>query len=46
MTLRAFVFTVLGRAERRRLSLDGARWLRSGDARTLLELPSDVTVPR
>jgi GT2 family glycosyltransferase len=46
MTLRVFVFTLLGRAERRRLSLDGARWLRSGDARTLLEIPSDVRVPR
>lgn len=46
MALRALVFTVLGRAERRRLSLDGARWLRSGDARTLLELPSDAAVSR
>ena len=46
MTLRALVFAVLGRAERRRLSLDGARWLRSGDARTLLELPADGTVPQ
>jgi N-acetylglucosaminyl-diphospho-decaprenol L-rhamnosyltransferase len=45
MTLRALVFTVLGRAERRRLSLDGARWLRSGDARTLLE-PSGGPVPQ
>jgi GT2 family glycosyltransferase len=41
MSLRAIVFTLLGRAERRRLSADGARWLRSGDARTLLELPPD-----
>jgi N-acetylglucosaminyl-diphospho-decaprenol L-rhamnosyltransferase len=46
MTLRVFVFTLLGRAERRRLSLDGARWLRSGDTRALLELPSEGTVPR
>jgi hypothetical protein len=46
MALRALVFTVLGRAERRRLSLDGARWLWSGDARTLLELPSDGAVSR
>ena len=46
MTLRALVFTVLGRGERGRLSLDAARWLRSGDARTLLELPSDGAVPQ
>lgn len=46
MALRALVFTLLGRAERRRLSLDGARWLRSADARTLLELPPDGAVSR
>jgi hypothetical protein len=37
MQLRALVFTVLARAERRRLSADAARWLRSADARTLLQ---------
>ena len=46
MLVRAFVFGVLARGERRRLSLDAARWLRSGDARTLLELPSTKAVPR
>lgn len=40
MLLRALVFTVLARSERRRLSIESARWLRSGDARTLLEEPS------
>ncbi len=44
MALRAIVFTVLGRAERRRLSVDGARWLLSADARTLLEFPPDGAV--
>jgi GT2 family glycosyltransferase len=45
MLLRALVFAVLARPERRRLSLDAARWLRSGDARTLLEAPENGTRP-
>jgi N-acetylglucosaminyl-diphospho-decaprenol L-rhamnosyltransferase len=36
MRVRAFVFTIVGRPERRRLSLDAAAWLRSADASTLL----------
>jgi N-acetylglucosaminyl-diphospho-decaprenol L-rhamnosyltransferase len=38
MGTRALVFAILDRRDRRGLSLDGARWLRSGDARSLLEL--------
>jgi N-acetylglucosaminyl-diphospho-decaprenol L-rhamnosyltransferase len=41
MLVRGFVFGVLARSERRRLSLDAARWLRSEDVRTLLEAPSE-----
>jgi GT2 family glycosyltransferase len=36
MRFRALVFGVVGRSDRRRLSLDTARWLRSGDADALL----------
>jgi N-acetylglucosaminyl-diphospho-decaprenol L-rhamnosyltransferase len=36
MRLRALVFGILGRRERRALSLDAAAWLRSGDAGALL----------
>lgn len=37
MRVRAVVFALVGRPERRRLSLDAASWLRSADARSLLE---------
>jgi N-acetylglucosaminyl-diphospho-decaprenol L-rhamnosyltransferase len=37
MTLRAAVFGILRRRDRRRLSRDAAAWLRSGDARSLLD---------
>jgi N-acetylglucosaminyl-diphospho-decaprenol L-rhamnosyltransferase len=37
MRVRAVVFRVARRPERRRLSLDAASWLRSADARSLLE---------
>jgi N-acetylglucosaminyl-diphospho-decaprenol L-rhamnosyltransferase len=37
MRLRALVFGVVGRRERRRVSRDAASWLRSGDARSLLD---------
>jgi hypothetical protein len=37
MHIRAFVFGVLGRRERRTLSLDAAAWLRSGDTTALLD---------
>jgi N-acetylglucosaminyl-diphospho-decaprenol L-rhamnosyltransferase len=40
MRIRALVFGILGRRERRALSLDGAAWLRSGDIRALLEASS------
>ena len=36
MRIRAFVFGVLGRRERRALSLDAAAWLQSGDTSALL----------
>jgi N-acetylglucosaminyl-diphospho-decaprenol L-rhamnosyltransferase len=36
MRIRALVFGVLGRCERRALSLDAAAWLRSGDTSALL----------
>jgi N-acetylglucosaminyl-diphospho-decaprenol L-rhamnosyltransferase len=36
MRVRALVFTIVCRRDRRRLSLDAARWLRSGDANGLL----------
>lgn len=36
MRFRALVFAIVGRLDRRRISLDAARWLRSGDANTLL----------
>jgi N-acetylglucosaminyl-diphospho-decaprenol L-rhamnosyltransferase len=36
MRIRALVFAIVGRRDRRRVSLDAARWLRSGDASTLL----------
>jgi N-acetylglucosaminyl-diphospho-decaprenol L-rhamnosyltransferase len=44
MRIRALVFGVLGRRERRALSLDAAAWLRSGDASALLRrsLPRDT----
>jgi N-acetylglucosaminyl-diphospho-decaprenol L-rhamnosyltransferase len=37
MRLRAVVFALVRRPERRRLSLDAASWLRSGDAQELLD---------
>jgi len=37
MRLRAVVFALIGLPERRRLSRDAASWLRSGDARSLLD---------
>lgn len=37
MWIRAVVFGVVRRPERRRLSLDAASWLRSADARSMLE---------
>jgi N-acetylglucosaminyl-diphospho-decaprenol L-rhamnosyltransferase len=37
MRVRAFVFGVLQKQERRRLSLEAASWLRSADVRSLLE---------
>ena len=40
MEIRALVFGILGRRERRALSLDAAAWLRSGDASALLGSPS------
>ncbi len=40
MRLRALVFGILGRHERRALSLDAAAWLRSGDATALLGPPA------
>jgi N-acetylglucosaminyl-diphospho-decaprenol L-rhamnosyltransferase len=36
MWVRAFVFGIVGRPERRRLSRDAASWLRSGDADSLV----------
>jgi N-acetylglucosaminyl-diphospho-decaprenol L-rhamnosyltransferase len=39
MRVRALVFGILGRRERRALSHDAAAWLRSGDAGALLRLP-------
>jgi N-acetylglucosaminyl-diphospho-decaprenol L-rhamnosyltransferase len=39
MRVRAVVFAIVGNADRRTLSLDAAAWLRSGDARALLQLP-------
>jgi N-acetylglucosaminyl-diphospho-decaprenol L-rhamnosyltransferase len=45
MLLRALVFAVVGRSDRRRLSLDAASWLRSGDANTLLESAPRETAP-
>jgi N-acetylglucosaminyl-diphospho-decaprenol L-rhamnosyltransferase len=39
MRFRALVFGILGRRERRALSLDAAAWLRSGDASALLGPP-------
>jgi hypothetical protein len=43
MLVRGLVFGVLARADRRKLSIEAARWLRSGDARALLEAPSTGT---
>jgi N-acetylglucosaminyl-diphospho-decaprenol L-rhamnosyltransferase len=43
MQLRALVFGMIGRRERRRLSRDAALWLRSGDARSLLDSRSSPT---
>lgn len=40
MQIRALVFGILGRRERRALSLDAAAWLRSGDTSALLGAPS------
>jgi hypothetical protein len=40
MRIRALVFGILGRRERRALSLDAAAWLRSGDTSALLGPPS------
>jgi N-acetylglucosaminyl-diphospho-decaprenol L-rhamnosyltransferase len=40
MRIRAVVFGILGRRERRALSLDAAAWLRSGDTSALLGPPS------
>jgi N-acetylglucosaminyl-diphospho-decaprenol L-rhamnosyltransferase len=40
MHVRAVVFGILGRADRRRLSLDAAGWLRSGDAVVLIDVPT------
>jgi N-acetylglucosaminyl-diphospho-decaprenol L-rhamnosyltransferase len=42
MRIRAVVFGILGRPERRALSLDAAAWLRSADTRALLEPPSEI----
>jgi N-acetylglucosaminyl-diphospho-decaprenol L-rhamnosyltransferase len=36
MRIRALVFAIVGRRDRRSVSLDAARWLRSGDVNTLL----------
>ena len=43
MWVRALVFGVLGRGDRRALSLDARAWLRSGDAIALLGPPSSRT---
>jgi N-acetylglucosaminyl-diphospho-decaprenol L-rhamnosyltransferase len=43
MRIRALVFGILGRRERRALSLDAAAWLRSGDASALLRPPPSRT---
>jgi N-acetylglucosaminyl-diphospho-decaprenol L-rhamnosyltransferase len=40
MRIRALVFGILGRRERRALSLDAAAWLQSGDTSALLGPPS------
>jgi len=40
MRIRALVFGILGRRERRALSLDAAAWLRSGETSALLAPPS------
>jgi N-acetylglucosaminyl-diphospho-decaprenol L-rhamnosyltransferase len=40
MRIRALVFGILGRRERRALSLEAAAWLRSGDTSALLGPPS------
>ena len=40
MRIRALVFGILGRRERRALSLDAGNWLRSGDTSALLRLSS------
>ena len=42
MRLRALVFGVTGRTDRRRLSLNAASWLASGDARWLLDRSSEA----
>jgi N-acetylglucosaminyl-diphospho-decaprenol L-rhamnosyltransferase len=39
MRVRAVAFGTVGRSERRRVSLDAASWLRSGDAAALLDTP-------
>lgn len=44
MRIRAFVFGILGRRERRALSLDAAAWLRSGDTGALLWPSSPETL--
>jgi hypothetical protein len=46
MHVRALVFAVVGRRDRRTLSLDAAAWLRSCDANALLELPRAESVSR
>lgn len=45
MHVRAIVFGLVGRRDRRRLSLEAARWLRSADAASLIE-DATVTVAR
>jgi hypothetical protein len=44
MRFRALVFGILGRRERRTLSLDAAAWLRSGDTSALLGPPSSPEI--
>jgi GT2 family glycosyltransferase len=44
MRFRALVFGILGRPERRALSLDAAAWLRSGDASALLRPSSSPEI--
>jgi N-acetylglucosaminyl-diphospho-decaprenol L-rhamnosyltransferase len=44
MRFRALVFGILGRRQRRALSLDAAAWLRSGDASALLRPPGSPEI--